>query len=219
MQDRPAAAPVNEPWKPDFKLFNNPPFHSGVAAIGSLIFAYGGIPAMFSVIAEMKDPRDFKKSLAFAQTTLTVTYLVSLTQGSISDKQVVGVVVYRYCGSYVSNPALGSAGVLMKKVCYGLALPGVLVSTVLITHVCPGSVDISSLLTSSSLQSSSSSAFSVDQNTLQIPLQLIGLPGWEVSLVSLSCLTSLPALCRFSVASFRLSVVCSFHSCRFNLWG
>ena len=77
VQDRPAAAPINEPWKPDFKLLNNPPFHSGVAAIGSLIFAYGGIPAMFSVIAEMKDPRDFKKSLAFAQTTLTVTYLVS----------------------------------------------------------------------------------------------------------------------------------------------
>jgi hypothetical protein len=50
-------------------------------------------------------------------------------------RQVVGIVVYRYCGSYVSNPALGSAGVLMKKVCYGLALPGVLLSTVLITHV------------------------------------------------------------------------------------
>jgi hypothetical protein len=49
--------------------------------------------------------------------------------------QVVGIVVYYYCGSYVSNPALGSAGVLMKKVCYGLALPGILLSTVLITHV------------------------------------------------------------------------------------
>lgn len=45
------------------------------------------------------------------------------------------MVVYRYCGSFVSNPALGSAGVLMKKVCYGLALPGVLLSVVLITHV------------------------------------------------------------------------------------
>lgn len=55
----------------------------------------------------------------------------------ILNWQVVGIVVYRYCGSYVSNPALGSAGVLMKKVCYGLALPGVLLSTVLITHVNP----------------------------------------------------------------------------------
>lgn len=43
--------------------------------------------------------------------------------------------MYRYCGSFVSNPALGSAGILMKKVTYGLAIPGVLLSTVLITHV------------------------------------------------------------------------------------
>jgi amino acid transporter len=138
VQDQPAAAPRNVDWKPDFKLFNNPPFHSAIAAIGSLIFAYGGIPAMFSVIAEMKDPRDFRKSLAFAQTTLTVTYLVSMSmcgRNTGTDAQVVGVVVYRYCGSFVSNPALGSAGVLMKKVCYGLALPGVLLSVVLITHV------------------------------------------------------------------------------------
>jgi hypothetical protein len=33
---------------------------------------------MFGIIAEMKEPRDFKRSLAFAQITLTVTYLVSL---------------------------------------------------------------------------------------------------------------------------------------------
>ena len=78
VQDRPAAAPHTGEWKPDFKLFNNPPFHQGISAIGSLIFAFGGIPALFSVIAEMKEPRDFRKSLAFCQTVLTVTYLVRL---------------------------------------------------------------------------------------------------------------------------------------------
>jgi amino acid permease len=78
VQDRPAAAPQSGEWVPDFKLFKNPPFHSAIASIGSLIFAYGGIPAMFGIIAEMKEPRDFKRSLAFAQITLTVTYLVSL---------------------------------------------------------------------------------------------------------------------------------------------
>jgi hypothetical protein len=140
VQDRPAAAPQSGEWSPDFKLFNNPPFSSAIASIGSLIFAYGGIPAMFGIIAEMKEPRHFKRSLAFAQITLTVTYLVSPLQWLnggllVLTIQVVGVVVYRYCGSFVSNPALGSAGVLMKKVCYGLALPGVLLSTVLITHV------------------------------------------------------------------------------------
>lgn len=77
VQDRPAAAPQNEEWKPDFKLFNNPPFYSAIASIGSLIFAYGGIPAMFSIIAEMREPRHFQRSLYVAQTVLTVTYLVS----------------------------------------------------------------------------------------------------------------------------------------------
>lgn len=43
--------------------------------------------------------------------------------------------VYFYCGSYVASPALGSAGVLLKKVCYGLALPGLCVSTLLFVHV------------------------------------------------------------------------------------
>ena len=79
VQDRPAAAPQNEEWVPDFKLFNNPPFYSAIASIGSLIFAYGGIPAMFSIIAEMREPRHFQRSLYVAQSILTVTYLVSLS--------------------------------------------------------------------------------------------------------------------------------------------
>lgn len=49
----------------------------------------------------------------------------------------IGVVVYYFCGSYVASPALGSAGVLMKKVCYGLALPGLLATTTIVIHVSP----------------------------------------------------------------------------------
>jgi len=48
---------------------------------------------------------------------------------------IIGVVVYTYCGSYVASPALGSAGPLMKKVCYGLALPGLFVSGMMVSHV------------------------------------------------------------------------------------
>ncbi|RAL65235.1 hypothetical protein DID88_001341 [Monilinia fructigena] len=47
----------------------------------------------------------------------------------------IGIVVYYFCGSYVASPALGSAGATMKKVCYGLALPGLLVSTILLSHL------------------------------------------------------------------------------------
>lgn len=48
---------------------------------------------------------------------------------------VIGSVVYGYCGSYVASPALGSAGGTLKKVCYGIALPGLIVSTALFIHV------------------------------------------------------------------------------------
>lgn len=44
-------------------------------------------------------------------------------------------VVYYYCGSYVSSPALGSAGVLLKKIAYGFSLPGLIVTTTLCLHL------------------------------------------------------------------------------------
>ena len=46
----------------------------------------------------------------------------------------IGVVVYYFCGSYVASPALGSAGPLLKRVCYGLAITGLIASTCLVTH-------------------------------------------------------------------------------------
>jgi MFS family permease len=59
-----------------------------------------------------------------------------LTASELSlTTQIIGCVVYHYAGQYVSAPALGSAGPLLKKVCYGLALPGLLVSAILWTHV------------------------------------------------------------------------------------
>lgn len=43
--------------------------------------------------------------------------------------------MYHFTGQYIASPALGSAGVLMKKVCYGLALPGLLVGCIINTHM------------------------------------------------------------------------------------
>lgn len=45
------------------------------------------------------------------------------------------LVVYRYCGQWVASPSLGSAGPLVKKIAYGLGLPGLLVSACLYIHV------------------------------------------------------------------------------------
>lgn len=77
----------------------------------------------FSIASEMKDPRKFGKAALIASGTITVVDIL------------IGVVVYYYCGQYVASPSPGSAGPLMKKVTYGLALPGVVVSTVIFTHV------------------------------------------------------------------------------------
>jgi len=38
---------------------------------------------------------------------------------------VVAVVVYRYAGSDVKSPALGSAGPLLRKIAWGVAIPTV----------------------------------------------------------------------------------------------
>jgi hypothetical protein len=71
----------------------------------------------------MRDPRQYTKALVVCQTVISFAYIV------------VGIVVYYYCGSYVSSPALGSAGPVVKKVAYGIALPGLLVTAILLTHV------------------------------------------------------------------------------------
>lgn len=76
----------------------------------------------------MRDPRHYTRSLMVCQTVVTITYCI------------VGIVMYYYCGSYVATPAPGSAGPLVKKVAYGIALPGLFVSGIITAHVsfsCP----------------------------------------------------------------------------------
>lgn len=48
---------------------------------------------------------------------------------------LVGMVVYYYCGTYASSPALGTAGPVVKKVAYGIALPDLFVTAILLAHV------------------------------------------------------------------------------------
>lgn len=104
-------------------MFGDPTFVEATAALSSLVFAYAGTPAFFGIVSEMRDPRHYTRALVICQSTVTVLYIT------------IGIIVYYYCGSYVASPALGSAGVLMKKICYGLALPGLIATTMLVTHV------------------------------------------------------------------------------------
>ncbi|KAE8329581.1 transmembrane amino acid transporter protein-domain-containing protein [Aspergillus sergii] len=122
VEDRPYAAPPG-PWVSDYQIINNPSFADAISAICTLIFAYGGVPFFFPIIAEMRDPRHYTKSLVACQTVVTVIYVT------------IGIVVYYYCGSYVASPALGSAGKLIKQIAYGISLPGLLASATICTHL------------------------------------------------------------------------------------
>lgn len=123
VQDRPAAAPQTGDFKSNWQLVGSPTFADAMSAICSLIFAFAGVPAYFSIASEMRNPHHYTYSLAMCRGIAISTYLI------------IGIIVYYYCGSFVASPALGSAGALMKKVSYGLALPGLIVSTVLYIHL------------------------------------------------------------------------------------
>lgn len=123
VQERPPEAPRDGHWESDYKLFGSPSFTDAVSAVSAIIFAYAGTGAFFPIVSEMRDPRHYTRALVICQTTISAIYIV------------VGVVVYYYVGSYVSSPALGSAGTTMKKASYGVAFAGLLVSGVLLAHV------------------------------------------------------------------------------------
>lgn len=124
VQNRPYDAPPTGPWVSDYKIIGRPSFVDGISAISSLVFAYAGTPGFFPIASEMRNPQHYTRSLLLCQGVVTATYIT------------IGCVVYYYCGSYVASPALGSAGPTMKKVSYGFALPGLIVTTTLVIHVC-----------------------------------------------------------------------------------
>lgn len=123
IQDRPAAAPAVGDWMKDVVIFGSPTFATAMSCVGSLLFAFAGMPSYFAVVAEMRDPRQFPLALFITQMFMYSLYLA------------VGIVVYWYCGQYVASPALGSAGPLLKKIAYGIVLPALIASSVLYTHM------------------------------------------------------------------------------------
>ncbi|WVQ81417.1 hypothetical protein IAT38_003541 [Cryptococcus sp. DSM 104549] len=124
VQDRPSTAPPTGPWDKNIHAFNSEAsFLNGMSAVSTVVFAYCGVPAFFNVIGEMRQPKYYNQSLYYSQGICSAVYLT------------IGIVVYYYCGQYLANPALGSAGLLIKKIAYGLALPGLFVGCILYTHV------------------------------------------------------------------------------------
>ncbi|KAJ5639070.1 amino acid transporter [Penicillium longicatenatum] len=123
VQNRPSAAPQDGVWVSDYQIAATPNFTDAVTAVSTIVFAYAGTPSFFSIVSEMRDPQLYSRSLFLCQSVVTGVYIT------------IGCVVYYYCGSYVSQPALGSAGPTVKKISYGFALPGLIVTTMLVVHL------------------------------------------------------------------------------------
>ena len=124
--ERPGSGTVDVTVKSDFA--------KGFEAVTNIIFAYAGtiflpsLPisilltqspghvAFFSFISELRAPETFPKALFLLQGADISMYLI------------VAIVTYRYAGTDVASPALGSTSPLLRKVAYGIAIPTIVIA-------------------------------------------------------------------------------------------
>ncbi|ETS79873.1 hypothetical protein PFICI_07402 [Pestalotiopsis fici W106-1] len=121
-RDRPAAAPATGDYELGWYGIAYPTFAAGMTATATIFISSSGGPGYLPVIAEMKKPKDYKKAVIIVNIIVGAVYL------SVSE------VIYRWCGAWVASPSLGSAGPLLKKVAFGLALPSLIISAALFNH-------------------------------------------------------------------------------------
>ncbi|KAK8051776.1 Amino acid transporter- transmembrane [Apiospora rasikravindrae] len=140
-RDRPAAAPKTGDFELGFVAVNYPDFVAGMTATATIFISSAGSSSFLPVISEMRQPRDFKMAVYACMAIVLSCYLS------------FAVVVYAWCGKWVSNPALGSAGDLIKKVSYGVALVGLIASGAINQHVAAKYVFVRLLRNSRHLQS------------------------------------------------------------------
>lgn len=91
----------------------SPTVHEACLAVADVVFAYAGHVAFFTLFSELQDLRDFPKALALLQMSEMILYTVTT------------IVIYTYAGPGVNSPALNSAGRLVRKLSYGIAIPTV----------------------------------------------------------------------------------------------
>ncbi|KAH7353345.1 transmembrane amino acid transporter protein-domain-containing protein [Plectosphaerella cucumerina] len=85
-------------------------------AISNIVFSYAFAAAQPSFMDEMHTPEDFTKSI----TALGVAQICIYT--------LTGALVYAFVGQDVGSPALVSAGPLLSKIAFGVALPVIYIS-------------------------------------------------------------------------------------------
>ncbi|KAF5970658.1 amino acid transporter [Fusarium coicis] len=121
-QDRPAAAPPGD-FDLGWTAIANPGFVVGMVSSANLFICTSGSSMFLPVISEMRRPQDYRKACIWAGIIVGMLYLV------------LSLVIYRYCGTWLSVPAFGSAGPLFKKISYGISLPGLIIGIGIYQHV------------------------------------------------------------------------------------
>ncbi|OOF96462.1 hypothetical protein ASPCADRAFT_206643 [Aspergillus carbonarius ITEM 5010] len=101
----------------------DPSFSDGFIAISNIVFAYTFASCLFSFMDEMHTPKDFTKSIW----SLGILQIVIYT--------ITGATIYAFVGLDVQSPALLSAGNLVSKIAFGIALPVIFISGAICTIV------------------------------------------------------------------------------------
>ncbi|KAL4917392.1 transmembrane amino acid transporter protein-domain-containing protein [Aspergillus aurantiobrunneus] len=141
LQSRPAAAPPVGEFDLGFRAIGDPDFISGITACVTIFVSSAGTSAFIPVLAEMRKPQDYRKSVYLSMGLSTASYVT------------FALVIYAWCGKWIASPALGTAGGLVKRISYGIALPGLIMSGSLFVHVAAKYVFVRILRNSRHLQS------------------------------------------------------------------
>ncbi|KAJ6130275.1 hypothetical protein N7512_003055 [Penicillium capsulatum] len=122
-RDRPAAAPQTGDFDLGYRVVGDPSFTTGVTAAATIFVSSAATSAFLPVISEMRRPKDYPKAVYMSMSLVTASYLT------------FSLVIYAWCGKWIASPSLGSAGTTVKRVAYGIALPGLIISGCLYVHV------------------------------------------------------------------------------------
>jgi hypothetical protein len=113
----------------------------GITAAATIFVSSAATSAFLPVISEMRKPRDYPKAVYMSMSLVTASYLT------------FSLVIYAWCGKWIASPSLGSAGETVKRVAYGIALPGLIISGCLYVHVAAKYLFVRILRNSRHLQS------------------------------------------------------------------
>ncbi|GAP83741.1 putative N amino acid transport system protein [Rosellinia necatrix] len=91
-------------------------FVDAFIAVTNIVFAYSFAICQFSFMDEMHTPKDFAKSIWVLGIIEIIIYTLT------------GALIYSFVGQDVRSPALLSAGPLLSKIAFGIALPVIFIS-------------------------------------------------------------------------------------------